>query len=244
MLNNNMPRWEIEECERAVDLLKSGMSYCEIANILNRTPKSIKIRLNKCGLKFKDFKKIPEIKKCKNCNKDILAFGILYCSSSCAAKVNNALYPKRTNFDNYRNEKYNKRIRVLKKQNFCLYCGNSCVKKYCNISCQHNLLRENNIKEWKCGNKLGYTGKTKQIKNFVRQYLLEKYNYKCHKCDWNERNPITGNIPLEVNHIDGNAENCKEENLEIICPNCHSLTHNFRALNKNSKRNRKSPCET
>lgn len=30
--------------------------------------------------------------------------------------------------------------------------------------------------------------------------------------------------------------NNKEENLELLCPNCHSLTDNFGALNKNSTR--------
>jgi hypothetical protein len=239
-----MNKWNIQDIELAIELIKNGLNYSDIAKQLNRSIKSVKLKLNKLGYKTSEFKIEEPIKYCECCNSIIENAGIKYCSSSCAAKVNNILYPKRTKLDNYKTEKYNKRIRVLKKQNFCLYCGNSCVKKYCNISCQHNLLRENNIKEWKCGNKLGYTGKTKQIKNFIRQYLLKKYDYKCHKCGWNERNPTTGSIPLEVNHIDGNAENCKEENLEIICPNCHSLTHNFRALNKNSKRNRKSPCET
>lgn len=52
-------------------------------------------------------------------------------------------------------------------------------------------------------------------------------------------NTKTGKIPLEVNHIDGNAKNNIEENLELLCPNCHSLTHNFRNLNKKSARTRK-----
>lgn len=30
--------------------------------------------------------------------------------------------------------------------------------------------------------------------------------------------------PLEIEHIDGNALNNKEDNLILLCPNCHSLT--------------------
>lgn len=239
-----MNKWNTQDIELAIELIKNGLNYSDIAQKLNRSIKSVKLKLNKLGYKTSKFKIEKLIKFCEYCDSIIENAGTKYCSSSCAAKVNNTLYPKRTKLDSSQDEKHIKKIRVLKIQNFCLYCGEACVAKYCNISCHHNLLRENNIKEWKCGNKLGYTGKTKQIRNFIRQYLLEKYDYKCHKCGWNERNPITGSIPLEVNHIDGNAENCKEENLEIICPNCHSLTDNFRALNKNSKRNRKSPCET
>lgn len=29
-------------------------------------------------------------------------------------------------------------------------------------------------------------------------------------------------IQLEINHIDGNWLNCLQENLELLCPNCHS----------------------
>ena len=49
-------------------------------------------------------------------------------------------------------------------------------------------------------------------------------------------NEFTGKIPLEVHHIDGDCTNNKEENLQLLCPNCHSLTENFGSRNKNSKR--------
>jgi hypothetical protein len=239
-----MSRWNNEEIDKATNLLKQGLSYCEIANALSRTRKSVKEKLSKSGLRATDFKAPREIKKCLNCGENILGFGISYCSSSCAAKVNNILYPKRTPVNDSQTEEHNKRVRNPKKENFCLYCNNTCKNKYCSLVCQRNFNKDIKIKNWQNGNDLGYSGKTKQLKRFIRNFLLEKNHYKCHKCGWNERNPVTGTIPLEVNHIDGDAENCKEENLEIICPNCHSLTHNFRALNKNSKRNRKAPCET
>jgi Zn finger protein HypA/HybF involved in hydrogenase expression len=82
-------------------------------------------------------------------------------------------------------------------------------------------------------------GKAKGTQKWLRTFLFGKYKNKCCKCGWSQINSVSGKIPLEVNHIDGDAENCKEENLELICPNCHSLTPNFRSLNKNSKRNRK-----
>jgi predicted HNH restriction endonuclease len=48
--------------------------------------------------------------------------------------------------------------------------------------------------------------------------------------------PITGNIPLQIHHIDGDATNNKEENLQLLCPNCHTLTENYGSLNKNATR--------
>ena len=47
----------------------------------------------------------------------------------------------------------------------------------------------------------------------------------------------TNTLPLEIDHIDGNSENNSEENLRLICPNCHSLTANYRGANRGNGRN-------
>jgi predicted HNH restriction endonuclease len=36
---------------------------------------------------------------------------------------------------------------------------------------------------------------------------------------------------VEVEHIDGNWRNNQPSNLTLLCPNCHSLTPTYRALN-------------
>ena len=43
-------------------------------------------------------------------------------------------------------------------------------------------------------------------------------------------------IVLELEHIDGNHSNNERENLEAICPNCHSQTDTWRGRNKTNKR--------
>jgi hypothetical protein len=67
---------------------------------------------------------------------------------------------------------------------------------------------------------------------FLRKYLIERFGERCSRCGWNERNPRTGRIPVEVEHIDGDWRNNSAENLTLLCPNCHSLTPTFRALNR------------
>ena len=65
---------------------------------------------------------------------------------------------------------------------------------------------------------------------------MDQAGNKCTLCGWGEKNPVTNSVPLEVNHIDGDAFNNSPDNLQIVCPNCHSLTPNFRALNKSATR--------
>jgi 5-methylcytosine-specific restriction endonuclease McrA len=47
---------------------------------------------------------------------------------------------------------------------------------------------------------------------------------------------VTGLIPLTVNHIDGNSENHRPENLELLCGGCHTLTPNYGRLNQGKGR--------
>lgn len=41
-------------------------------------------------------------------------------------------------------------------------------------------------------------------------------------------------INLEVHHIDGNHNNNELENIQLLCPNCHSYTENYRGKNVNT----------
>ena len=52
-----------------------------------------------------------------------------------------------------------------------------------------------------------------------------KKDYKCECCEnteWNNKP-----IPLQLHHIDGNHNNNKLDNLQLLCPNCHAQTDNY-----------------
>lgn len=51
---------------------------------------------------------------------------------------------------------------------------------------------------------------------------------KCQLCDWAEKAPGRKYTACELHHKDGNHHNHLLENLILICPNCHSLTPNYR----------------
>jgi 5-methylcytosine-specific restriction endonuclease McrA len=64
----------------------------------------------------------------------------------------------------------------------------------------------------------------------LRKIITEIKGYKCNVCGLNEWN--YKEITLQVNHIDGDCTNNTIENLELICPNCHSQTNTFGGKNK------------
>lgn len=121
----------------------------------------------------------------------------------------------------------------------CPHCNKPIEKGiFCSYTCRAQFKSKECLSLWLQKKLPGHKGKCMNVKPFVRDYLFKKYNSKCCKCGWSVPHPTTGRPPLEANHIDGNAANTFEDNLELICPNCHSLTLNYKALNKNGKRNR------
>lgn len=75
-----------------------------------------------------------------------------------------------------------------------------------------------------------------QLSMHIKTYLLDKYQNKCSKCGWSEKNQYTNKVPLEIEHIDGNYLNNLEQNLIVLCPNCHSLTSTYKGANINKGR--------
>jgi 5-methylcytosine-specific restriction endonuclease McrA len=122
--------------------------------------------------------------------------------------------------------------------NDCLNCGKPVIGKYCNNKCQSDYQIGVKKKKFLDG---FYVGKRLQFRanEWTRKLLIEHKGLSCTSCnitDWNGK-PIL----LEVNHIDGKAYNNIIENLEFLCPNCHSQTDTYKAKNTNSDRTYRKP---
>jgi hypothetical protein len=111
--------------------------------------------------------------------------------------------------------------------------------KFCSLKCQKVHQYQRNIKEWKEGRHDGISGRH-YVAGFIKKYLRKKYHNSCALCGWNQINVFTNNIPLEVEHVDGNYLNNTESNLLLLCPNCHSLTSTYKGANRGNGRKYRS----
>ena len=79
-------------------------------------------------------------------------------------------------------------------------------------------------------------------KGSYKKLLIRDNGRKCGGCSL--ANWLGNKIPLEMHHVDGDADNWAKENLILLCPNCHSLTPNYRSKNlqaSKSRRRRRPP---
>jgi len=211
-------KWTPNDLNIAISLIKEGKTYDEISTLISRDKNSIRVKMGKIGenyLKYNPFTPIEKI--CIECNNKITHVGKKFCSQSCSITHNNRL-------------RISKQINVV-----CITCNISFKThqhdaKFCSRECfnlERKRIKDTEIESGEC-----QTMSTRRYK----VYLYEKHGEKCMKCGWNEVNEYTGKIPLELHHVDGNPDNNSLENLEILCPNHHSLTKNWKGGQKENGR--------
>lgn len=115
------------------------------------------------------------------------------------------------------------------------YCANGCGRRikrqraaYCSQRCQVDRYHNRLIAQWRAGE----LPPRHYFNRIVRRHIIEAAGEQCEYCGWRERNPFTGRIPLEIEHVDGNWKNNLPPNIRVLCPNCHALTATFRGANR------------
>lgn len=213
---------------------RNGYLYCEIScstcqKKIWKRKGDIKRRKNcfcssDClSLFFKCGSNIP----CKICGKEVYRMRKdlkksqnIFCSHTCAAVHNNNGIRRHGN-----------------PRGTCKICGKEksrSASKYCSNNCHKQNIYEEYIERWLNGKEKGNSGEA--VSRHIRKYLFEKHENKCQVCGWGKVNESTQKIPLNINHYDGNWKNNNINNLQLLCPNCHSLTNNYGALNKGNGR--------
>jgi len=145
-----------------------------------------------------------------------------YCSKSCAAKLNNTIRHR----EKWAKEKatpYRPYSDRRSEQHPCTFCGKygKSVKFCSNKCCLDHKEQEKSI-AFQSGNVSSVVAK---------KILIKLHGFKCMDCGWDKINPLSNKCPVELEHIDGNSQNNLPENLKLLCPNCHSLTPTYKALN-------------
>lgn len=165
------------------------------------------------------------------------------CSHSCA----NSLYPKRS----VEGACKSCGLPLPKQRSFCKECRHAArVRKHNvvkrtvkrTVKSENHTVRDysylrKDFSDWLKGvSTASACGKKGHLTETAKNALKEHRGWKCEQCGWNEINPETGKVPVQVDHKDGCWKNNHIDNLRVLCPNCHSLTPTYGSLNRGNGR--------
>lgn len=197
--------------------ISKGQHFCSILCVKeNQSKKTTLICCSWCKSEFKI--KPSRHKKSKS--------GMVFCKNKCRIQAQSL-----NGLPEFTPSHYGKQ----KKEHLCNVCNKPTERlKYCEEHKQ-KFSYDEYIVAWK-DNELNGNNADGTLRCHVRKYIFNKFESKCVKCGWNDINPITKKSVLQINHINGLFWDSSEKNLELLCPNCHSLTINFGILNKGNGR--------
>lgn len=235
------------EKEVVEELLNTCGSFAEVLKKLGRKPSGGNYRLLKRFMEEnnilepqykvtrEEYEKNP--KHCLNCGKEIDFEHRYnkYCSKSCAAEVNNKLYPKKKKGNVNKHERKYPEDRVYKEenQNYCVVCGNKLKgnqKKFCSKYCKTKFY--SGIKYH-----TNYSAKQDEEGTKIKYRYILKMGGKCSVCGYDKNlsaltfhhvNPEEKEFTLTSRAFNRTTEETIEKELNkcvLLCQNCHHEIH-------------------
>ena len=118
----------------------------------------------------------------------------------------------------------------------CRSCGAELIRRsqkvFCSNTCQASARRTTDTKLWLESGVAKIRG---ERGNYVRRHILDAQSGRCALCggaaNW-QGLPLT----LILDHIDGNPDNNRRENLRLVCPNCDSQLPTYKSRNRGNGR--------
>ena len=169
------------------------------------------------------------MKKCKKCETEFVPSKGLtsYCSLQCRnSRSWSEEDRKKKSIAAKASVRVMEQVERLKEEN----TGNRCYRHLTDE--EYGRLRENRQIE---RNKKLLNADYSTLKfDSIRKRIKLEQNEACNKCGIDKW--LGQKLTLELEHIDGNNKNNARENLEALCPNCHSLTETWRGRNNGKKK--------
>lgn len=153
-----------------------------------------------------------KMSNCLKCNKPLSEQQKKFCSRSCAVSYNNI-----------------GKVINGKETPKCILCQkkvSNSYNVYCSKECEIKHKREKSDKKIKSG--------LNTDSGALKSYLLRKRKRECSICKNTEW--MGKEIPLIMDHIDGNSENNDLGNLRLICGNCDMQLPTFAGRNRGNGR--------
>ena len=116
-------------------------------------------------------------------------------------------------------QKVRQKLQDPRSSTSCIACGISIVttksrqRKYCSLKCSHLMKMRDNERRSAVDSLWNLSSRT-------RSKIIERSGKGCCRCGWNEGS-------CDLHHIHGRkiADPHRNENLALLCPNCHRLYH-------------------
>lgn len=159
--------------------------------------------------------RVAETRICDYDGCDRLTSNAKYCSRSHAIATSNAITPKRV-------KKWHDTCRSCEERPGVRDSG------YCSQKCERREHYVAFLRGEIDGTSIGKTYRA----SWVTLVLRELTGDRCERCGWgNEKHCVSGKIPLQIDHIDGDPTNNWRRNLALLCGTCHTLTDTYGSHN-------------
>lgn len=131
-----------------------------------------------------------------------------FCTSRCSAIVTNSEVPRRVRGQSRRDRPMHPCERCRELTTRPRFCSDLCGARFWGDICAY----------------LWATGQfhPTAVREWARRYLETVYGRKCRACG--RKRWMGKPVPLHVDHINGNHDDNRFENVRFLCSNCHELT--------------------